>query len=170
MAYTAFPYDPTLPISSELAGNMYLELQAIKQRMNYQVGAGVVVPPALTLTARVVTLEDASTDHETRIATLESDLPALALRVTDLETWQTSHQAAYDAFVQQEADWKTNTYTPEQTVQDNAISANASGISAVNTRVDGVETVLAGRTEVFSGTTAPQPGLGKNGDIYHQFS
>lgn len=166
MAYTAFPYDPTLPISTELAGNMYLELQAIKQRMNYQVGAGVVVPPALTLTARVVTLETASTDYGTRITTLETDLPALTLRVTDLETWQTSHQAAYDAFVQGEADWKTNTYTVEQGAQDTNISNNTAAIAAIDTRVTAVE----GRTNVHIGTTAPPVGLGVDGDVYHQYA
>lgn len=162
MAYTAQPYDPSKPISTDFAGNMYIELQAIKQRLNYQVGAGEVLPPALTLTARMENEETVTADIESRVASLETALPALAVRVTDLETWQTSHQLAYDAFVQGEADWKANIYTVEQGQQDTAISNNAQGLIELNNTITGL-------AKVHSGTTTPAPALGADGDVYFRY-
>ena len=163
MAYTPLPYDDTKPISTDFAGNMYLELQALKQRMNFQVGTIQTPDPDPNLQERMLAAETNITDIAAEVLSNATAIGANADAISIIQAWQGTHQAAYDAFVQAEADWKAQIYTIEQAAQDTIITDHS-------TRIGVLEQAAAAAPAILSGTGTPAAGLGNDGDVYFQYT
>ncbi len=100
MSYTADAYNAATPVISAGAGNMYLELQALKARVTSQVGGAAVQ----NIGQRVATAEATIADPTTGLAVTRSELTALVSTVnlakgdiTSLKNLTTTHSSQIES-------------------------------------------------------------------------
>ena len=153
MSYTADAYNAATPVISEGAGNMYLELQALKARITSQTG-GVAVQ---NLGQRVATAEATIADPATGLAVTRSELIALTSAVnlakgdiTSLKNLTSNHSSQIESLSAVIAGVSTGMSslnagiaTNNQTLQ--GVQAKVAALEAANSQLSSQLQALAAR-------------------------
>lgn len=190
--YTADAYNIATPTSEQIAGYMDLELQALKTRLNAQIGLESV----LNLGSRVTVVENRTTDAATGNAALGSKIAQNTADITAHGLTLASHATAINglnATVTSQGNTITsqgNTLTALNgtvTSQGTTIASHTASITSINgsistlnqamtnannsiTYVDGRVTALTNaenaKPTIIAGTSAPNNAWGKDGDLY----
>lgn len=150
--YTPDAYNASLPLDTAIAGYMHLELQALKKRLNGDLGQD---------TAFAISIKLQLEGHGTIVADH-------AARIQTLEQYDTDWTSTWSTFSTADTQWKTT--------KDAEIQALQSKLQTAEQNIQQLQTDLAALTQtvgdlpvVRSGTSAPSNSTGKNGDIYYRY-
>lgn len=148
--YIAEPYDAAKPIVDDIAGYMYLELQALKARLNADLSAAALAQPL-------------STSHDELVATVA----AIDARLVIIEDWQAAFVTEWAAYKVADATWKA--------AVDELLNTHDSTLNSHGTRITTLEgtsgdhetriTDVEARPTIIQSTTVPDNTVGNDGDI-----
>lgn len=127
-SYKADPYDPQLPTASDIAGYMYLEFQALKKRMNDQIGSDST---ADSIPAQLLAITTQQANNTGDIAQHGKDIIHHNQLISTLETWKTSHQQEWANFGKEYVSFKNST--------SNTLTSHGNTLSSYGTRISAVE-------------------------------
>ena len=150
--YTPDAYNQALPLDTAIAGYMHLELQALKKRLNDDLGQNTAFPTSikLQLEGHGTTLSD----HTTRIEALEE--------------YDSNWTSTWSTFSTADAQWKSDKDSAVQSMQSKLQTAEQN-IATLQQTVTSLQNQINALPVVRSGTGAPSNGTGKNGDIYYRY-
>lgn len=190
--YTADAYNTATPTSEQIAGYMDLELQALKTRLNAQIGLAAVVDVGTRLSAVETRTTDANSGNAALLTKIQANTEAIAGHSTLLTSHATAINSLNSAVTSQgnTITSQGNTLTSLNgtvTAQGTTIASHTASITSINgsistlnqavtnannniTYVDNRVTTLTNaenaKPTIIAGTTAPNNAWGKDGDLY----